>query len=169
MNKKGFTLLEVVIAIGVVAVGVVTVLGLLPALGRQSAGSTEAMAAMRITDALRVEVRRLAATEGWDALAGRLPIMGASLADGYQLAALRDGGALHSLTDPPASAVIAPERQFFLIEVWRFASPPLAYEPGAPLLAVHARISWPYRIPGSAMIIPLANREQLACNVSLLR
>lgn len=170
-RARGFSLLEVVIAVGVFALSIVVILGMLPALTRSAAEADEALVAQSFPDPVRIELARLAASGGFDALAGRLPVMAAPLADGLSLVAARDGrGVQTSDYLPPAAAGQLPEAdRYFLIEVWRFDLPPLRYDPAGAVLPVYVRVSWPYRLPGVADPTPLAVRSQFTFTVSLNR
>jgi len=170
-QRRGFSLVEVVIAVGIFALAVTALLALLPSLARQSSDSADSLTAQRLPDAIRVELRRLAISGGFDALANAIPVMSAPLQDGLALVATRDGARLHSLAYlPPAEAEQIPSAaQYFLVELWRFNQPPLSYDPAGATLALHARVSWPYRNPGSAAPTPLADRQQITFTVSLTR
>jgi prepilin-type N-terminal cleavage/methylation domain-containing protein len=167
----GFSLLEVIIAVGIFAVAVSAMLGLLPALTRQSAISTDTLTGLRLPDALRMELQRMAAAGGFDALAGQARPLATPLPDTCLLVATRDAARLHALNyqPPPAADRMAGDSQYFLIEVWSFSESPLAFEAGGAVLALHIRVSWPYRIPGSLTATPLASREQVGFNLALNR
>jgi hypothetical protein len=169
--RRAFSLVEVVIATGVFALAVTAVLGLLPALTRQSSDSGDSLTAQRLPDSIRLELQRLSATGGFDALANSAPIMSAPLLDGLTLVAPRDGARLHSLVylPPPPGGRIQSSEQYFLVEVWRFNRVPLSYDPLSAVLPLYARVSWPYRVPGSADVTPLADRQQITFAVSLTR
>ena len=70
-KKTGFSLIEVVVAVGIFATAVVVVLAMLPGLSRQAADSADAMTAQRLPDAVRLELERLSASGGFDALRGK--------------------------------------------------------------------------------------------------
>ncbi|MBI2515404.1 MAG: prepilin-type N-terminal cleavage/methylation domain-containing protein [Opitutae bacterium] len=169
--RCAFSLIEVVIAVGIFALAVTTALALLPALTRQSGDTTDALTAQRLPDRIRVELQRLATSGGFDALANRVPVMTAPLTGGLELAAAHDGAKLHSVGYlPPALSEQLPlAEQYFAVEVWRFAQPPLAYDSSAAVLALYVRVSWPYRTPASSAPTALADRQQLTCVVSLRR
>jgi hypothetical protein len=165
----GFSLLEVVLAIGVFAIALLPVLGLLPGLARQGAVSTDALVAARLPDALRVELQRLA-TGGFDSLATTIPAMDASLASGFAMVATRDGSRLHAVgLPPPGEAPITGQEQYFLVECWRFPEEPLGYAPDCAVLAVQVRVSWPYRQPGLGVPVAISNREVLMFPASVRR
>lgn len=167
----GFSLIEVAIAVGLFAAVVTVALALLPALARRAGDATDALTAQRLPDGIRLELRRLAASGGFDALATRVPVMAAPLAGGLELVAARDGLKVYS-TDylPPAPAGQLPaEEQYFVVEFWRFASSPLAYDSAAAVLPLYVRVSWPYHVPGSAAPVALPDRQQLAFVLSLSR
>ena len=170
-RRHGFSLIEVVLAIGIFALGVTVILGLLPALTRQSAASLDTLVALRLPDAIRVELQRVVAVGGLDALAGQTKIMAMPWPDTLTLVAVRDGSHVHTLNyhPPPAAGRIEEDLQYFLIELCRFNQAPLVFDSNAPLLALHLRVSWPYRVPGSSGLVASAGREQFICNLALRR
>ena len=167
-NARGFSLVEVVIAVGVFAVAVATTLSLLPSMTRQMANAGDALAAQRIAGSLRIELQRLAAS-GFDGLASQAPIMASPLINGLQFVATRDGLPLHSLSYLPPAVPIASGDQYFLIEVWRFNQAPLAFVGSSAVLPLYVRVSWPYLNPGSATPTLLGSRAQLTFTVSIIR
>ena len=169
--SRAFSLLEVVIAIGVFVTAVAIILALLPSIGGQAASAGDSLVAQRLPDPLRVEMQRLAASGGFDALATRTPVASSPLGDGLPFAASRDGARLHALDylTPGAADALAPEEQYFLVEIWRFPSAPLAYDAAGAVLSVMVRVSWPYRVPGSASAVASASRSELTFNASILR
>lgn len=171
VRNSGFSLLEVLIAVGIFSVAVSVILGLLPALTRQSAASADTLNALRLPDALRVELQRMAVAGGFDALAGETRPLATPLPDACRLVATRDAARLHALNfqPPPALEQIDEGAQYFLIEAWSFPAAPLAFDAGRAVLALHVRVSWPYRIPTLSTVIPLADREQITFNVALSR
>jgi len=168
---RSFSLIEVVMAVAIFAVAVTALLGLLPTLTRQSATSNDTLVVRRLPDALAVELKRLAVAGGIDALAVEATLLTDTMPATCQFVATRDGGRLHSLDylPPLPDETIEAGRQYFLLEIWSFPAAPLAYQPGAPTLALHVRASWPYRLPGSDSITPLANRERVSFNLGFNR
>jgi type II secretory pathway pseudopilin PulG len=169
--KRAFSLLEVVIAVGVFAGAIVVILALLPSLTTQASRSADALAAQRLPDALRVELQRLATVGGFDALATNVPVMSAPLDDGLALVASRDAARLHALSyrAPAAGDMLLASEQFFLIEIWRFPSAPLAYDASGAALPVHVRVSWPYRVPSAGSPTALSDRASLTFNSAIVR
>jgi prepilin-type N-terminal cleavage/methylation domain-containing protein len=146
---RGFSLIEVILAVGIFAFAVPTLLALLAQLGRLGATSTEAMVAQSLPDAVRVELFRLAQAD-FDDLAGEIPVMTTAPQPGFALVATREGVRLHARDYLPPSRPIAVADQYFLVECWRFSAEPLRFEPHKAFLAVAVRVSWPYRVPGAA-------------------
>lgn len=171
LRSRAFSLVEVVIAVGIFAGAVAIVLALLPSIGRQAAASGDSLVAQRFPDALGVELRRLATGGGFDALVARAPVASAPLDGGLAFVASRDGARLHSLDYlAPAKADALPEAEhYFLVEVWRFPSAPLAYDPRGAVLPLMVRVSWPFRALGPTATIALADRSQLTFNTAISR
>lgn len=167
----GFSLVEVIIAVGIFAAAVTVILALLSPLSRQAATSANTLTALRLPDGILTELRRLATTGGFDALAGQARPMTAPLPATLALVASRDATRVQSLSYLPPSGAdpIALGEQFFLIEAWTFSQAPLAFDPGGTVLALHVQVSWPYFTPGSPSVTPLADREQVTFALSLTR
>jgi hypothetical protein len=167
----GFSLVEVVIAVGIFAAAVTATLALLPALARRAAVSEDTLNAARLPGAVETELRRVAVAGGFDALAARTVPLAAPLPETFALVASRDTSRLHaqSYLAPPASGQLREDEQYFLVEAWRFDEAPLAFDPAGAWLALHVRVSWPYHVPGSASTTPLAARSRLTFNLGLSR
>lgn len=170
-----FSLIEVIVAVGLFAGSIAVILGLMGPLARQTAESADALAAQRLPEPIRVELRRLAGTN-LDGLAGQIPIMSAPLDNGFALIAPRDATRVQSLVYlPPLSGQVPSPEQYYLVECWRFPSKPgdptdqLSYNGQKGFLALHVRVSWPYQIPGGPAATPLAGRRQITFTVSLNR
>ena len=170
-STRAFSLIEVVIAVGVFAVAVVVILALLPSLSRAAADSADTMVVQNLTEGIQVELTRLATSGGFDALANRIPEMSAPLVDGMDLIAARDGRRLYSpdYLPPPVAGQLPEAERYFLVEIWRFNQPPLRFDPAAAVIPVYVRVSWPYWNPGSSTATPLSVRSQLTFTVSLHR
>lgn len=168
-QSRGFSLIEVIIAAGIFAGTMATVIALMAVLSRQSGETADTLVAARLPDAVKVELDRLAAA-GMGALAAQVPELNPPLGDGLALVASRDAAQVHALAYLPSVAGrIAADEQYYLIECWKFHSEPLRYEPTSAFLALHVRISWPYRAPGLSTPVALAERNQLSFAVSLNR
>lgn len=170
-RRSAFSLVEVIIAVGIFAVGVSGLLGLLGSLTRQQSANTDALLAQGLPDMLRVELRRVRTAAGsLDTLAANIPVMSAAMADGLSFVATRDGTRLHSVTyNPPSSNLITTGERYFLVEVWRFDRAPLNFTSGELSVALHVRISWPHATSVSGQTVPMAARESLTFNIALER
>jgi len=170
-GAPAFSLVEVVIAVGIFALAVSVILALLPGLGRQAVVSGDMLTAQRLPDALRLELARAAQAGDFDGLANAAAPMVAPLPATLQLVASRDATRVQTLNyQTPAAGDLLPEsEQYFLAEVWRFTEPPLAFDPAGAGLALQVRVSWPYHTPGAAGPTPAAERDQLSFSLALRR
>ena len=165
--RRGFTLIEVVIAVAIVAGSVVVVLSLLPSLVQQSSDSTGLLVAQRLPDPIEERLRRESIAIGFAALATAIPVMAAPLDEGWSMVGTSDG---MKLARPgTGSDAIEEEEQHFLVEIWRFPDPPLSYEAVAVSLPLYLRVSWPYRVPGVSVPTRLAVRNQFTFCATLKR
>jgi prepilin-type N-terminal cleavage/methylation domain-containing protein len=166
-GAQGFSLIEVVVAVAVFAIAVVSVLLVLPTLARQTSESADLLVVQGLPSAIRSEMKRLAAS-GFDAFAASLPVMMPAPTEGYRMVGARDGVRLTSLTAD--NGEVSESEHYFLIELWRFNAPPLGFVGGQNgALAVHVRVSWPYRLPGAANATGLAEREQVTFAIAINR
>jgi hypothetical protein len=169
--RCAFSLVEVIIAVGIFAAAVAVILALLPALTRQAGISADTLTALRLPDTIRTELQRVASAGGFDALAGQIHPMALPLPDTLVLVASRDAARVHTLTYQPPAAIdqLGEAGQFFLIEIWSFHDAPLAFDSGGAGLALYVRVSWPYRNPGSPTPAALAGREQVTFTLAIRR
>ena len=165
VKHRGFSLVEVVIAVGIFTASVGVVLSLLPSLLEQSGDSTDRLVAQRLSDAIRIELDRQALAVGFDALAAAIPVMSAPLDNGWPMVVTADGLRI----EPAGSGGIANDDRYFLVELWRFPQPPLNYDAASAVLPLYVRISWPHRIPGFATVTEIGDRKQLTATVALDR
>jgi len=150
---RGFLLLEVVVAIGVLALAVIAIFGVVTATTRSGGEIADAQAAARLGEHVQGELERLRSELGLDGLAAAVPPAGS--AGPLQLVATRDGGRVLRADGPAAAADrslgdpalpgIARRDRYFLIEVTRQLD--LPYAPGAGFLAISAIVTWPYHLP----------------------
>lgn len=156
--RRAFSLLEVVIAIGVAATGLVVVLALLPSLLQQQAEVRRAHVALGLPDAVTIELRRLAGP-GLGNLAARAGEFERTSSP-LRLLASADGTDLREAADDGRPA-------YFLIELHRFPpGSPLSYDAGSSHLALQARVSWPHRPNGAeASEAPVDARQKRHFNL----
>lgn len=128
-RQHGFSLVEVVIAIGVLAGGITVILALLPGLMRQTAEATDIQTALRLPDAIEVCLR--------EEMNGGFP---GGLQNGAVLMADKEGNNVRSESQPGTP----PTPAYFYIEVEAFASGELAYRTNRPVLPLRVRVAWPY-------------------------
>lgn len=169
--RRAFSLIEVILAVGIFAAAVVVTLAMLPALTRQSLETEDGLTTQRLPDAIRVELCRLAATGGFDTLVSTIQPMAAPMPATLSLVGSRDGSILQSENYlAPAAAALLPEAErYFLIEVWRFSSGQLAYDATGAVLPVYVRVSWPYRVPSTAATVAPSQRVQTDFTVAIMR
>lgn len=151
--RGGFTLVEVIVALGVLGIFLPVMLALLGRLARTGREAGDAGNATRMAAGVQDELERLQGVLGWEGLAAAMPPAGTAAP--WQLVGTRDGlrvrradGAAADAERPPDDATlpgIAPRDRFFLAEVTQ--SPDLPYVAGAGFLAVSVRITWPHRLP----------------------
>ena len=142
-----------VAAIGILAVALIAVLGLIMATVRSGGEIADADALARLDENIQGELERLQASLG---LAGMTDLIAPrGLGRPLCLVATRSGqrvrcadgaypAADRALNDPMLPGIANRDR-YFLIEVSQ--SPGLEAAPASGFLAVSARIAWPYQLP----------------------
>lgn len=163
-----FSLLEVVIATALFAGAVTVLLALLASTLGDAADAADHQTALRMSGAIEVTLREMAAREGLPAFAARIPGFGATVDRGFLLVASREGAsvrAAHALggSDPVADA-------YFLIDLCRFPAGALGFDAGRPVLPLQARVSWPYRVrtpEGLAAPVAWAQRRRVTFNLAV--
>lgn len=163
-----FSLVEVVIAVGVAGISLVVLLGLLASVSREAGQAVARHTALTLADATAVELTALARQAGFDAFAATVPVRSAVADAGLLLVAARDGTQVRRL-----EVAENPRRDaYFLIEVNRFADGALRFVGDAGAMAVQVRVSWPYRplvAGGSGEAVPAAERERVEFSVAVNR
>lgn len=166
---RAFSLVEVVIAVGIFAVSIAVIVGLLPTLTRQTADAAELRVAQALPEAVTAEIRRLAGTS-LDSFAGSLPTMSTPLQGGYAFVANRDGSRLHAVASPPATREMLPSaEQYFFVEAWKFSQASLAFSSTSSVLPLYVRVTWPYHNPGAATATPIESRSRFTFTVAINR
>ena len=148
-----FSLVEVVVAIGLVAVSLVAILGLLAATTHSAAELSGAQGSASLGGSIQSELDRLKDSIGLAGLASLVPPSGSAAP--LRLVGTRDGLRVRCVdaADPAANRSlgdsvlpgIANRDRYFLIEVTRLPEWETAADSG--FVVVNARCSWPYELP----------------------
>jgi len=164
-GQRAFSLLEVVIALGVVAIALVSVLAIMPALFRESRSAVEIEKALSFADAVAVELRRIGTTRGWANLASIEP-ESSTWDQGLLLVASRDSASVRE----QGSANADVRDEYFLIDVRRFATgSALAFDATSGHAAFVVRVSWPFRALAGGPATNPADRRFAVYTVSITR
>ncbi|MEZ5275891.1 MAG: hypothetical protein R3F07_05885 [Opitutaceae bacterium] len=160
---KGFSLIEVALAVGVMALGMVAVVALIvPSAGRGVEVSDAATAA-RLVEGINQELRRIGFEEVRDAVVGS----GGGENNLIWLVATKDGSRILRSGRTPGEASpqdwdaenslaetitpgIAQRDRYFLIGLSRLttvATDPLYYTTARGFLALKVMVTWPYMVP----------------------
>ena len=151
--RPGFSLVEVIVAIGIVAIVLVALLAAFGPAARSAAAADDTQVAARLAGNIQLELERLQAELGLEGLAAAVPPAGS--ATPLLLVATRDGqrvlradgaapAADHALNELALPGIARRDR-YFLAEVTQQLD--LPYAAGAGFLAVSVRVQWPYRLP----------------------
>jgi hypothetical protein len=146
-SHRGFTLVEVIVAVGIVAVTVVSLAVMLAAGSRVAADNSARHQAAQLGDAVAVELMRLRdalAVEGsadpLELLVENIPPSGST--SSLRLVGSRDGLRVVRETDADDPVMGLPSRErFFRVEVRQLGGS-LGFRAGAGFLAVAASVQW---------------------------
>jgi prepilin-type N-terminal cleavage/methylation domain-containing protein len=162
-RQSGFSLIEVAVALGVVAIGIVVILSLLPVLLRQRADSEATHTALGLASAITGKLTEVAAGNLGN-ISGHLASPSGNTADKLCLVASREGSSLRVR----ANGSLADGDEYFLVELFQLPAP-LAYDADTRMIAINVQVSWPYRIKTGDQTIEAAadNRQSVTFIVSL--
>ncbi|MDB6092500.1 MAG: hypothetical protein JWM32_62 [Verrucomicrobia bacterium] len=145
VRARAFTLVEVIVAVGMLAVTTVGLVAVIAANGRTASELLRRNQADALGDAITVELWRLRELTGnLSALALLVPTE--ETAEGLRLVASIDGLKVvrESDADDPDVGIRVGDR-FFLVELRRLERE-LVFVPSAGCLAVSVEVSWPYQL-----------------------
>lgn len=151
-RRSAFSLVEVVVAIGLIAGSLVAILGLLAATTNSAAEARDAQGLASLGGGIQCELGRLKNSLGFSGLAAAIPEGGSPAP--LRLAGTRDGRRVLCLdaADPAADRLlrdpvlpgIAVRDRYFLVELTRIPGMGTAADSG--FVAVSARCLWPYEL-----------------------
>jgi len=152
-THRAFSLVEVVVAVGLLSFALVAILGLMSATTRSASDLTDSEGLASLGAGVQRELERIEASVGLGGFADLVPAGGSAAP--LRLVGIRDGcrvlradgadpAANHPLDDPVLPGIANRER-FYLVEVTRLAEPDGSADGG--FIAVSARCSWPYELP----------------------
>lgn len=162
-GQQAFSLVEVVLAIGVFALTIVAVIGLLGPIASQVRDLRDSKTANHLPTPIREELNRLGfesfVNDGFAAIASdHSPIQTGDIPTGRtilaSLVATQDGSEVAEASQ--TSRVPADER-YFLIQILAPPAPgpgtaDLRYQSGDAHVTFEVEISWPYRLPDGSLV-----------------
>jgi len=153
-SDRGFSLVEVVVAIGVFVVGVVGAIALLASTTDSASATLDANGALRVAESSEALLR----TNEWDLVASYL-----EESDSTPIYADKSGGRIGFID------VVELADAYYEIKLRRISDlSPVTADTTAGFLAFEVRVSWPVR-QGGGEIVPLANRETVTLNMAINR
>jgi uncharacterized protein (TIGR02598 family) len=153
-SRDGFSLVEVVIAIGVFVAGVVGAIALLSTTTDSASATLNGNGAIRVAESTEALLRETA----WDSVVGLLQENAPA-----PIYADKNGASIGVIDTVDLSDA------FYEIELRRLPDfSPIADDASAGFLAIELRVSWPVRQEDNA-IVPVENRERLVLNLAINR
>jgi len=155
LRNRGFSLVEVVVAVGIFSLAIVGVIGLLGPTSKSVAEVSDSDAATRVIAAIQSSLQQ----EGIDTVKGQL-------GGGYVYYATRSGDKIGRSTDTTDSAPSPLAQRFFEFSLTRNTDlSPAGNDSSAGYLAFTLSLRWPAYMPNgtkaadaakSSMIVPMA-------------
>lgn len=146
--RKGFSLIEVVVATGIFAFSIVAIIGLMSPMSKRTDDVLDGEVAARLSNLIGTELQR----QGFAWSAANVPVAESdepiilyASADGsrVRLAGIDADAALAGVAQPG----ISERDRYFLIEVRKHAAP-LDFDPAvSSVVSVQSRVWWPYLVP----------------------
>lgn len=161
-NKGGFSLIEVVLAVGIFATVIVSVIGLLGPTVQSVREVIDSTVAARLADGVDAELRRVGFAGVVTATAGNAIIPLVATVDGSRIVREADAGNAPTAT-PPGIPI---DDRYYLVEVRRAVSP--TYNAGDASIVLTIRVSWPYQQPGSATPVAATDRSLFIFNTAIV-
>ncbi len=161
-HTQGFSLIEVVLAVGIFATVIIGVVGLLGPTVRSVRDVIDSTIAARLADGVDAELRRVGFVGMVAATSGSTVLPLVATEDGSRIVRETDAGNAPTATPPG----IPQEERYYLVEVRRAVSP--AYTAGDPSLVLTIRVSWPYQRPGSGTPVAPEDRSVFIFNTAIL-
>lgn len=176
-TRRGFSLVEVIVAVGIFAIVIAGVIGLLGPSAKAIAENNDTIVAGNMADRIASELTRLrGAPSAFASFAAGIP--SSTSGTPLKLVATRSGDRIvreadsdnDPLTGTPRGIVLAD--RYFLIEVRQQAAP-LNYSAGDGVAAVAATVSWPYEIrtntgDADATQSAAVDRSSITVNLAIL-
>jgi type II secretory pathway pseudopilin PulG len=166
----GFSLVEVVVAVGICALAIVTVLGLLTPAGQSVREIGELDDARRVVGAIQAELQRVP-------ISSLAALLDAESTGDSRYFSSRDGrkmGRGHDLgvwapagTDLSAAEIDG--QKFFLLELERNVGLSPGNDAQAGYLAFNLRLAWPAYLPDGTEITPARDRSVLIVPMAVAR
>lgn len=178
---KAFSLVEVVVAVGIFALAIVGVIGLLSPTIKSVGEVGDSEVASRLAEQVNSEIQRYSQTlsgsgqTSLDVLSTKISKADVATPT-FVLYGKRDGSrvVLSTNADNAPTAATAPgiavQDRYYLIEVTRpIDTNTLAYKTGSGFLVATLKISWPYRLPpDGAYEAPVSERLSVLFNTAYL-
>lgn len=181
-SHDGFSLVEVVISVGVFALAIAAVIALFGPLNRSAAEVSQTVQAARLAEAINVELIRIrdglpASADSNRAAAFAALLLGdaGSPQGSLRLIGSSDGTRVvrDSEADNPSTALvpgIAPRDRLFVIDV---SLQPDYIADSMPHVPVHASVRWPYYLPtgpndSDAVAADLSNAQRLVFSYAIV-
>ena len=161
-RRGAFSLVEVIVAVGVCAVAVVGVVALFGPAVRDTREVVDRRTAQRLAEQVNDELQRGGFAAVATATGGGGSLQLVARADGTQIVLEGDAD------NDPATGVprgIPPSERYFGVEVIRALRP----ASGPAWLALEVRVSWPLALPPDGSIVPVAQRSDYRFHTAINR
>ncbi len=165
-KPHGFSLVEIVVALGIFATAILVIVGLLASNVQATNRTVETEIASRLTDTIRAELQRYGYAKVASGLSGTNPIYLVGTRDGARVLPTGEDASNPPVTGNPVATPLAAENKlqtdstpgtppgiayrdrYFLVEVSAASKPPKPATANAETaFPVIVEVYWPYRLP----------------------
>jgi type II secretory pathway pseudopilin PulG len=161
-RRRAYSLVEVMVAVGICAVAVVGVVALLGPAARDTREMLDRRTAQRLAEQVDEELQRCGFRTVATATSSGGSLQLVARADGSQAVQLSDAGNDPATGVPPG---VVPAERYFLVEVTRALRP----ESGPAWLVLEVRVSWPLSLPPDGVTVPAAQRSDYRFHTAINR
>ncbi len=172
-NRLGFSLVEVVVAVGIFALAIVGVIGLLAPTARNIADVADSDAATRVTSAIQAALQQSVSSSGtgFTALGNTLQVPAANASPTYNFYATRDGRVVGQDAAFTAAALTNADKffEFALLRNTALSGSNSSGDASAGFLAFSISLRWPAYLPNGTQVTDDSQKNVMIVSAAITR